>query len=105
MARFHYKFGLAERTLIRSTGKTRKLYKYKHNYTLKNLRKTFATYYSEEHGVEATQERMRHTSLKTTQDHYVNFKNKGERNRHMYSPRRSRSRAAPVAIQGGKHEK
>ena len=42
---------------------------------------------------------------KTTQDHYVNFKNKGERNRHMYSPRRSRSRAAPVAIQGGKHEK
>ena len=105
MARFHYKFGLAERTLIRSTGKTRKLYKYKNNYTLKNLRKTFATYYSEEHGVEATQERMRHTSLKTTQDHYVNFKNKGERNRHMYSPRRSRSRAAPVAIQGGKHEK
>ena len=45
MARFHYKFGLAERTLIRCTGKTRKLYKYKHNYTLKNLRKTFATYY------------------------------------------------------------
>ena len=37
MARFHYKFGLAERTLIRSTGKTRKLYKYKNNYTLKNL--------------------------------------------------------------------
>ena len=105
MARFHYKFGLAERTLIRSTGKKRKLYKYKHNYTLKNLRKTFATYYSEEHGVEATQDRMRHSSIEVTQNHYVNFKPKEKRTRHMYSPRRSRSRVAPVAIQGGKHDK
>jgi hypothetical protein len=41
---FNYKFGLATRELVRSK-KTRKLYKYKNEYTFKHLRKTFVTYY------------------------------------------------------------
>ena len=42
---FNYKFGLATRELVRSK-KTRKLYKYKNEYTFKHLRKTFVTHYA-----------------------------------------------------------
>lgn len=102
MERFFHKFGLAERTLIRSTGTKRKLYKYKNNYTFKSLRKTFATYFAYKHGVEATQERMRHSSIEVTQNHYVTYKPKSRRTRHMY---RTKKEFIPVALPGGKNDK
>ena len=71
LEKFHYKFGLAERSLVRSFG-SRKLYKYKHHYTFKHLRKTFATHYGAKYGLMETSERLRHSSPKVTEDHYYN---------------------------------
>ena len=102
MDRFQYKFGLAERVLIRSVGKKRKLYKYKNLYTLKHLRKTFVTHYGREEGLEAASERMRHSSLKVTQDHYYNADKRTLKKKHMYSPRADRASVTPRAIVGGK---
>lgn len=104
MDRFQYKFGLAERVLIRSVGKKRKLYKYKNLYTLKHLRKTFVTHYGREEGLEAASERMRHSSLKVTQDHYYNADKRTLKKKHMYSPRADRASVKPRAIVGGKKD-
>ena len=68
-----------------------------------NIRKTFATYYSAKHGVEATSARMRHSSLQVTQDHYVNFQPKEKRTRQMYTAERTEFK--PVALAGGKNDK
>jgi integrase len=106
LKKFNHKFGLGEKITIMGKNKKgkRKIHKYKNNYTLKHLRKSFATYYSIEHGVEATQERMRHSSLKVTQDHYINQEPGKIRTRHMYSMRKSRKQHKIVAITGGKNE-
>ena len=103
---FNHKFGLAEKISVKGKnlkGK-RKIHKYKNNYTFKHLRKSFATYYSVEHGVEATQERMRHSSLKVTQDHYINQDPGKIRTRHMYSMRKTRKQHKMVAVAGGTDE-
>ena len=111
MDRFHYKFGLAERIFIRASkgkyGKKRVLYKYKNIFTLKHLRKTFVTHFGREEGLEAASLRMRHSSLKVTQDHYFNADKDKLRKKHMYSKsiRQSRSAIKPRAIIGGKYEK
>ena len=61
--------GLAERTLVRAK-KTRKLYKYKNHFNLKHLRKTYVTTFGNTYGLQAASERMRHSSVKVTKDHY-----------------------------------
>ena len=106
LKKFNYKFGLSEKITLKGKNKRgkRKIHKYRNNYTLKHLRKSFATYFSVEHGVEATQERMRHSSLKVTQDHYINQEPGKIRTRHMYSMRKSRKQHKIVAITGGKNE-
>ena len=101
MERFHHKFGLATRDLIRSRGKMKK-YKYRNIYTLKHLRKTFATHYGREHGLEATTQRLRQSSQKVTSDHYFNYDKDKIKVRHMYSPKRERSAVKPRAVTGGK---
>ena len=107
MPRLFHKFGLATRQHVRSSsgkfGRKRTLYKYINKYTFKHLRKTFATYYSAKHGVEATSARMRHSSLQVTQDHYVNFQPKEKRTRQMYTAERTEFK--PVALAGGKNDK
>ena len=60
--KFNYKFGLAERSLVRSFG-SRKLYTYKNIYSFKHLRKTFATIMGLSMD-SRTSERMRHSSTK-----------------------------------------
>ena len=67
--KFNYKMGLGERSLVRAK-KTRKLYKYKNHFTMKHLRKTFVTVFGNTYGVQAASERMRHSSVKVTTDHY-----------------------------------
>jgi len=101
--RFMFKFGLATRTLLASK-KTRKLYKYKCEYTLKHLRKTFVTHYGRKKGAVAAQTRMRHADLKTTQDHYFTEEPKSLRVDDVYSPREERSQHKMAAIKGGKNE-
>ena len=106
LKKFNLKFGLATKTSHKGKNKKgkRKIHIIKNNYTFKHLRKSFATYYSVEHGVEATQERMRHSSLKVTQDHYINQDPGKIRTRHMYSMKKSRQQHKMVAIKGGKNE-
>lgn len=106
LKQFNYKFGLGEKTSHKGKNKKgkRKIHKYKNNYTFKHLRKSFATYFSYEHGVEATQQRMRHSSLKVTQDHYINQDPGKIRTRHMYSMRKTRKQHKMVAVAGGKDE-
>ena len=53
--------------------------------TFKHLRKTFVTWYGREHGEEAASQRMRHSTLKVTRDHYFNADKKKLRVKHMYS--------------------
>ena len=106
LKQFNHKFGLGEKTSHKGKNKKgkRKIHKYKNNYTFKHLRKSFATYFSHEHGVEATQQRMRHSSLKVTQDHYINQDPGKIRTRHMYSMRKTRKQHKMVAVAGGKDE-
>ncbi len=87
---FNYKFGLATRELVRSK-KTRKLYKYKNEYTFKHLRKTFVTHYArgkdaegKERGLVVASLRMRHSSPKVTKDHYFTEDQEQLRVDHMY---------------------
>ena len=87
---FNYKFGLATRELVRSK-KTRKLYKYKNEYTFKHLRKTFVTHYARgkdkdgrERGLVQASLRMRHSSPKVTKDHYFTEDQEQLRTDHMY---------------------
>jgi hypothetical protein len=87
---FNYKFGLATRELVRSK-KTRKLYKYKNEYTFKHLRKTFVTHYArgkdaegKERGLVVASLRMRHSSPKVTKDHYFTEDQEQLRTAHMY---------------------
>ena len=87
---FNYKFGLATRELVRSK-KTRKLYKYKNEYTFKHLRKTFVTHYARgknkdgtERGLVQASLRMRHSSPKVTKDHYFTEDQEQLRTAHMY---------------------
>ena len=87
---FNYKFGLATRELVRSK-KTRKLYKYKNEYTFKHLRKTFVTHYARgknkdgtERGLVQASLRMRHSSPKVTKDHYFTEDQEQLRVDHMY---------------------
>ena len=54
--------------------------------------------------MEATQQRMRHSSLKVTQDHYINQDPGKIRTRHMYSMRKTRKQHKMVAVAGGKDE-
>jgi|TARA_R100001594_G_scaffold16849_1_gene34648 hypothetical protein len=88
---FHFKFGMATRELVKvnklKNGKNgkRKVYKYKLALTMKHLRKTFVTYFGREHGEEAASQRMRHSTLKVTRDHYFNADNKKLKVKHMYS--------------------
>ena len=84
LQKFHYKFGLAERTYVSGKGK-RKVYKYKNLLTLKHLRKTFVTHYGREHGEEAASHRVRHSSIKVTRDHYFNPKQESLKVKHMYN--------------------
>ena len=81
---FHFKFGLATREYVRGKGK-RKVYKYKLKLTMKHLRKTFVTYFGREHGEEAASQRMRHSTLQVTRDHYFNADTKTLQVKHMYS--------------------
>ena len=71
------------------------------------MRKSFVTHFGREEGLEAASLRMRHSSLKVTQDHYFNADKDKLRKKHMYSKsiRQSRSAIKPRAIIGGKHEK
>ena len=91
LKKFNYKFGLATRELVKvnklKSGKNgkRKVYKYKNLLTFKHLRKTFVTWYGREHGEEAASQRMRHSTLKVTRDHYFNADKKKLRVKHMYS--------------------
>ena len=87
---FNYKFGLATRELVRSK-KTRRLYKYKNEYTFKHLRKTFVTHYArgkdaqgKERGLVVASLRMRHSSPKVTKDHYFTEDQEQLRTAHMY---------------------
>ena len=84
LEKFHFKMGLAERTLIRATG-TRKLYKYKNHFNLKHLRKTFVTTFGNTYGVQAASERMRHSSVKVTKDHYWSADAKKYKVKSLYS--------------------
>ena len=81
--KFNYKFGLAERSLVRSFG-SRKLYTYKNIYSFKHLRKTFATHYGAKYGLQETSERMRHSSTKVTKDHYYNQRDEKFKGRSAY---------------------
>ena len=90
LKRFNFKFGLATRELVRSK-KTRKLYKYKNEYTFKHLRKTFVTHYARgknkdgtERGLVQASLRMRHSSPKVTKDHYFTEDQEQLRVDHMY---------------------
>ena len=90
LKRFNFKFGLATRELVRSK-KTRKLYKYKNEYTFKHLRKTFVTHYARgknkdgtERGLVQASLRMRHSSPKVTKDHYFTEDQEQLRTAHMY---------------------
>ena len=83
---FNYKFGLATREKIRGKGK-RIVYKYKNILTLKHLRKTFVTVYGQRMGLEDASIRMRHSSMKVTQDHYYNHKQEDLKTKHsIYKP-------------------
>ncbi len=82
--KFHYKFGLATRELVRGKGK-RKLYKYTNILSFKHIRKTFVTYYGREHGEEAASHRMRHSTIEVTRNHYFNADKKKLKVKHMYS--------------------
>jgi len=101
--RFFYKFGLATRELVRSK-KTRKLYKYKCNYTFKHLRKTFATFYARSQGDVATQRRMRHSSLDVTQTHYITEDKTKRSNVDIFSPKDERQQTKLAAVKGGKND-
>ena len=91
LRKFNYKFGLATRELVKVnklvSGKNgkRKVYKYTNHLSFKHLRKTFVTWYGREHGEEAASQRMRHSTLKVTRDHYFNADKKKLRVKHMYS--------------------
>ena len=101
---FHFKFDLAVRELIRSTGTKRKLYKYKLLYSFKHLRKTFATQYARVKGVEATQQRMRHSSLEVTQKHYVTPQDENLVVDNLFSPREERKDHKLRSVKGGLDE-
>ena len=89
--RFHYKFGLATRELVKvnklKNGKNgkRRVYKYTNILTMKHIRKTFVTYYGREHGEEAASHRMRHSTIEVTRNHYFNADKKKLKVKHMYS--------------------
>ena len=83
LEKFHYKMGLAERTLVRATG-TRKLYKYKNHFNLKALRKTYVTTFGNTYGLQAASERMRHSSVKVTKDHYWSAEEKKYKVTNLY---------------------
>ena len=100
----HFKFDLATRELIRSTGTKRKLYKYKLLYSFKHLRKTFATQYARVKGVEATQQRMRHSSLEVTQKHYVTPQDENLVVDNLFSPREERKDHKLRSVKGGLDE-
>ncbi len=87
---FNFKFGMATRELVRAK-KTRKLYRYKNEYTFKHLRKTFVTHYARgkdkdgrERGLVQASLRMRHSSPKVTKDHYFTEDQEQLRTDHMY---------------------
>jgi hypothetical protein len=101
--KLHFRFGLADRVLIRAKGK-RKLYKYIMKFTFKHLRKTFATQYASKKGVEATQLRMRHSSLEVTQNHYVTPQDKDLFIDDLFSAREERKDHKLKAIKGGLEE-
>ena len=101
--RFHYRFGLATRKLIRSK-KDRKLYKYTNEYTFKHLRKTFVTHYGRAKGLEAARLRMRHSSSEVTKNHYFNEDAAALDVDHMYSPKEERQQHKLAAIKGGKND-
>ena len=103
LEKLHYQFGLADRVLIRSKGK-RKLYKYIMKFTFKHLRKTFATQYASIKGVEATQLRMRHSSLEVTQNHYVTPQDRDLFIDDLFSAREERKDHKLKAIKGGLEE-
>ena len=104
LEKFHYQFGLAERELVSSTGTKRKRYKYKLKFSFKHLRKTFATQYASLKGVEATQLRMRHSSLEVTQNHYVTPQDKDLFIDDLFSAREERKDHKLKAIKGGLEE-
>jgi hypothetical protein len=104
---FNFKFNLATRELIRSTGKKRKLYKYKNDFNFKHLRKTFVTHYArgknkdgKRRGLVQASLRMRHSSPKVTQDHYFTEEADVLRVDHMYQ-----DGAAPVIPFNKKEQK
>ena len=101
--RFQYKFGLAERELVRKK-KTRKLYKYKCKYTFKHLRKTFVTHYGRVKGLEAASLRMKHSSPVVTKEHYFTENKAALDIDHMYSPRQERQDHKLKAVKGGKDD-
>ena len=82
--KFHYKMGLAERSLVRAFG-SRKLYKYKNHFNLKHLRKTYVTAYGNTYGLQAASERMRHSSVKVTKDHYWSADAKKYKVKNLYN--------------------
>lgn len=82
--KFHFKMGLAERSLIRSFG-SRKLYKYNNHFNLKHLRKTYVTTYGNTYGLQAASERMRHSSVKVTKDHYWSADAKKYKVKNLYN--------------------
>ena len=81
--KFFFKFKLAERTLVRATG-SRKLYNYKLNYTFKSFRKSFVSYFGNKYGLQAASERMRHSSVKVTKDHYFTQEDKKFKHANIY---------------------
>ncbi len=101
--RFQYKFGLADRELVRKK-KTRKLYKYKCKYTFKHLRKTFVTHYGRVKGLEAASLRMKHSSPVVTKEHYFTENKAALDIDHMYSPRQEKQDHKLKAVKGGKDD-
>jgi len=70
-------------------------------FSFKHLRKTFATQYASLKGVEATQLRMRHSSLEVTQNHYVTPKDKDLFVEDLFSERQERKDHKLKAVKGG----
>jgi len=85
-----FKFGMAERTLVKVNKKVdgtkgkRTKYKYTNTLTLKHIRKTFVTYYGRDHGIENASMRMRHSSMEVTKNHYYNEDQEKLKVKHMY---------------------
>ena len=71
-------------TISVGTTGSRKLYNYKLNYSFKHFRKSFVSYFGNKFGLQAASERMRHSSVKVTKDHYFTQEDKKFKHANIY---------------------